>query len=334
MLNETEHNVILQYNFISQQLTKYAGILLYILCFFGTMMNILSFKCQTYRNRSCSLYLLIASLFDFLHLNLGPLSNIIEYGFNYNWAIHSIAFCKIKHYLNFIFSVISATLTTFVSIERYILSSRKNARWKYCTRPFAVRCIQFTILFWLIISIPILFCYTRSHHISHNEQFVCSNTFHSFICRLTQLLYICIFNGFLPPIIMMIFSLLTCRNIQQLRQRSLLKSVLIQTTNYQITTMFILQSIKSSFTSLPFAIFNTYLLLTNKMPKSALNQAKENLIYQIVYLLFWSNYTSFFVYMYSSDIFRKQWTKTLRKLMYYLRKSKQSKYYYRTQLVL
>ena len=333
MLNRTERNVISHYNFISQPLTKYLGISLYILCFFGTIMNILSFTCQTYRNRSCSLYLLIASIFDFLHLNLGPLSNIIEYGFDYHWTIHSVLFCKLKHYFVFFFSIMSATLTTFVCIERYILSSRKNNRWKYCTRTVAVQSIQFTIIFWMVASLPILLCYTRSRHTSRNEQFICTNTSNSFICLVTQFLYVCIFNGFLPPIITMIFSLRTCANVQHLRQRSLLKSLLVQTTNYQITTMFILQSIKSSFSCLPFSIFNLYLLVTSQKNKSAMDQAKENLIYQIVYLLFWSNYTSFFVYICSSDIFREQWAKTVRRVLYHTCGKRQQESSYCSQLV-
>ena len=333
MLNGTERNATFDYNFISQQLTKYLGISLYILCLFGTIMNILAFTGQTYRNRSCSLYLLIASIFDFLHLNLGPLSNIIEYAFHYNWTIHSVSFCKLKNYFVFLFSIMSATLTTFVCIERYILSSRKSDRWKYCTRPMAVRFTQFAIIFWIVVSLPILLCYTRSRHASRNEQCICSNISSSFICFLIQLLYVCVFNGFLPPIITMIFSLRTCVNVRHLRQRSLVKSLFVQTMNYQITTMFILQSIKSSLFSLPFSIVNLYLLVTSQKHKSALDVAKENLIYQIVYLLFWSNYTSFFIYICSSDIFRGQWIKTVRRLVYHACGKGRRESSYRSQLV-
>src|SRR4051794_31857561 len=110
MLNETEYTVTLQYNFISQQITKYAGISLYLLCLFGTGMNILTFTHETYSSRPCSLYLSIASVFDLVHLNFGSLPNILQYGFHYDWTITSIAFCKIKSYINFVFAVMSATL--------------------------------------------------------------------------------------------------------------------------------------------------------------------------------------------------------------------------------
>jgi hypothetical protein len=132
----------------------------------------------------------------------------------------------------------SATLTTISSIDRYILSSRNSVRWKYCTRPIAMRCLQFTVLFWVIIPIPLIFCYTRIHHSPHNGQLSCSN---------------------LHLLVMMIFGFLTCANVHHLRRRSSLKSVQIQHINYQLTSMVVLQSIKSSFSSLPFSIFNCYM---------------------------------------------------------------------------
>jgi hypothetical protein len=287
---------------------------------------------QTYNNRSCSLYLSVASAFDFVYLNLGPLSNILQHGFHYNWTINSIIFCKIKSYTVFVFAVMSATLTTISSIDRYILSSRNSVRWKYCTRPIAMRCLQFTVLFWFIISIPLIFCYTRIHHSPHNGQLSCSNTSRGITCLAIQFLYICIFNGFLHPLVMMIFGFLTCANVHHLRRRSSLKSVQIQHINYQLTSMVVLQSIKSSFSSLPFSIFNCYLLITRNMQKSVLYEAKENLINQVVYLLFWSNYTSFFVYLYSSDIFRRQSVKAIKNIVYYLCGKKQHRRFYQPEL--
>jgi hypothetical protein len=326
MLNKTEYTGILQYNFISQQITKYAGILLYLLCLLGTVMNILTFMRQTYNSRPCSLYLLVASIFDLIHLNLGPLSNILQYGFHFDWTITSITFCKIKSYLTFVFAIMSATLTAMACIDRYILSSRKITRWKYCTRHIAVQTIQWTGLLWFILSIPIPFCYTRFGHSSHNEQLICSNPSHGFICFLIQILYICIFNGFLHPLITMIFGLLTCTNINHLRRRSLFKSMPIEKINDQLTSMLVLQLIKSSFSSLPFAVFNCYLLFTRNMKKSSLYQAKENLVNQIFYLFFWSNYTSFFVYIYASDIFRSQWIKSMNKIVYCFRRQHQRRH--------
>ena len=315
MFNETEDPTALQYNFIARQITKYAGIFLYILCLCGTVMNILTFKRQTYNSRPCSLYLLVASIFDLIHLNLGPLLNIVHVGFHLDWSIPYIAFCKTKSYLTFVFGVMSATLTTLAAIDRYILSSRKISLWKYCTRHVAIGTSQFIVLFWFIFSLPILYCYSQFNHLAHNERVNCSNPSSSLVCLLVQIFYICIFNGFMHPMITMVFGFFTCTNIRLLRRRSLLKSIPIQKINYQLTSMVVLQMIKSSFSSLPFSIFNCYLLITRNMHKSSLHQAKENLINQIFYLLFWSNYTSFFVYLYSSDVFRKQWMKAMKSIV-------------------
>jgi hypothetical protein len=317
MTNETEYKILLQYNHISHQFTKYMGVILYILCLFGTVMNILTFMQRKYNSRVCTLYLLIASICDFIHLNFGPLSNILQYGFHYDSTMNSIIYCKSKSYLVYIFTVMSASFTTLASIDRYVLSSRKITRWKFSTRSIAIRCILFITLFWLIVAIPIVFCYTRFNHYSHNEQLICSNPSRCIPCLLIQIFYTCIFNGFLPPLAMIYFGCITCLNARQLHQRSKTNSARTQQINHQLTLMLVLQSIKSSFASLPFAIFNCYLLITLNIQKSALFQAKENLVNQIVYLLFWSNYTSFFVYMSSSDIFRNQCLKAIKRLVCY-----------------
>jgi len=332
MANETEYITILNYNYISQQFTKYVGVFLYILCLFGTIMNILTFMQRTYNSRGCSLYLLFASICDFIHLNFGSLSNILQYGFHYDWTINSMNYCKIKSYVTYVFTIISASLTIVASIDRYVLSSRKTRRWKINRQSFAIRCILFIIIFWFIISIPIAFCFTRINHSSHNEQLICSNQSRYIPCLLIQIFYICIFNGFIPPIVMMYFGFLTCINARHLRQRCLSNSFRIERINHQLTSMLILQTIKSSFASLPFSIFNCYLLITLNIQKSPLYQAKENLIHQIVYLLFWSNYTSFFIYFYSSEIFRYQFLTPIKKLICCIYNDKQRHFNQQTEL--
>jgi len=332
MTNETEYVLFEKYKILSQQFTKYAGIPLYVICLYGTVMNMIMFGQRIYRHRSGSLYLLIASVCDLIHLNIGPLPNILQYGFHYDWAISSVIFCKIKSYFVYIITAISATLTILANVNQYILSSKKNKRWKYSSRIIAIRCICLTIIIWFITSIPIAFCYTRYYHSLETEQLICSNPLQDIFCFVIQIFYTCLFNGFLQPFLMMFFGICTYKNIHQIHQRSLLKSNQIRQINYQMALMLILQSIKSSFASLPFALFNCYLLITMKNYKSLLYQTKENLVGQIVYFLFWSNYTSFFIYIYSSNIFKDQWKKIMKKIFCCLYEKRHRQSNYRIQL--
>ncbi|CAF0838046.1 unnamed protein product [Adineta steineri] len=315
MTNDTDCTTLQSYSYMSEQITKYIGVFLYIICLFGTVLNILTLLQRTYKTRSCTLYLITASACDFAHLNLEPLSNILQYGFNYDWTINSLIYCKTKSYLAYVFTVTSGTLTTSASITQYFLSSDKSTRWYYARRLIGIRCIKFTFIFWFIVSIPILFCSDRFYHIFQKERLICSNPARHIYCYTVQLLYICLFNGFLPPFIMLIFGLLTHRNVHHLGQRTRHKSIRIQRINQQLISMLILQAIKSTIASIPYSIFNCYWLSTISNHKALLLQAKENLIHQFSYLLFWSNYTSFFIYIYSSQIFRHQCMKALKKII-------------------
>ena len=314
MANKTESVISEKYQIFTEQLTKYAGIPLYILCFYGTTMNIIIFSQRIYRHRSGSLYLLFAAICDCLYLNIGPLANILQYGFHFNWNIRSIVFCKIKSYLLFALMANSATLTCFASINQYVLSSKKHKRWKFSSKKIALRCIVLTIIIWSIASSPLAVCYTQYSHSSENEQLVCTNSLQNTFCLLSQIFHICLIHGFLYPFLMLFLGIRTYRNIHQIHQKSLLKSAQIRYVNYQITLVLILQSIKSSLTSLPFAFFNSYILITMKYDKSLFSQMKETLVGQLTYLLFWSNYTSFFLYMHTSTIFKEQWKRIMKKI--------------------
>ena len=315
MANESESILVEKYDCIARQLTIYGGIILFILCLFGTLMNMLTFAQPTYQRRPSSFYLLLASIFDLAHLTPGSITNILQYGFHYDWTINSIIYCRLKTYFVYVFTIISGTLTILANIDRYLLSSNNSKRWNYSSHSIAKRLIVSTISFWLILSIPMIFCTTRYYHSSHNEQMIGSNPSMDSICLIVRIFYTCLFDGFFPPLIMLIFGLVTYRNVHQLHRRSNFRSLSARRINQQIIFMLILQSIKSSFASMPYSFFHTYWLITRNKPKTHLDEAKENLAMQIVYLLFWSNYTSFFIYLFSSEIFRSQWKKGVKKLV-------------------
>ena len=181
MINDTDSQIILKYIYTTEILTKYIGIIVYSICVFGTIMNVLTFLQRTYNSRSCSLYLLFASISDLIHINIGSLSNILQYGYHYNWTGNIIYFCKIKIYLIYVFTIISATFSILASIDRYILSSRKTYRWKFSKQSIAIRCIYLTIIIWLILSIPLNFCF------NYNNKFICANQSKSISCFLVQI---------------------------------------------------------------------------------------------------------------------------------------------------
>jgi hypothetical protein len=325
MTNETDYIIVQKYYFIAQQLTIYGGIILSILCLFGTLMNIITFFQRTYHRRASPFYLLCASIFDLAYLTPGSISNILQYGFHYDWTINSIIYCKLKNYLIYVLTIISGTLTVLASIDRFLLSSNNSKRWSYSSRSIAKRCVILIVIFWFTVSVPIIFCTKRYYRSSNNEQMICSNPSDNRLCFSVRVVYTCLFDGFFPPLIMMIFGVKTCNNMRHLHRRSKFKSLSSRRINQQLTLMLVLQSIKSSFASFPYSIFNTYWLLTINNKKSFIVEAKENLVRQILYLLFWSNYTSFFVYVYASDIFRNQWIKAMKKMICCLHRNRQQR---------
>ncbi len=209
MSNETDYIISQRYYFITQQLTIYAGIMIHILCLIGTIMNIITFSQYTYNRRAASFYLLFASIFDLAHLSPRSIPNILQYGFHYDWTINSTILCQIRNYFVYVFTVISGTLTVLAAIDRFLLSSNNSKGWNYSSRLIAKRCTTLTIIIWFVVSIPIIFCSKHYYHSSNNDHMICLSPSKDRFCLSVQILYTCLLDGFVPPLTMMIFGLIT-----------------------------------------------------------------------------------------------------------------------------
>lgn len=314
-MNDTDDKFYFEkYHFLTQKFIRYVGFSVYGLCVFTTIMNICTFLRKKYIRRTCSLYLLIASFCDFLHIHTGLLLYILQYGFQYNRFNISTGQHKIMTYLVYVPMIISATLTILTYVNQFLLSSRIVSRWNFGSFPVAIRNIILTIIFWFIASIPVSLCVNIHYHVFNSERFTCSNTCQTLLCRWIYGLYTCLFNGILIPMIMIIVGLLTYKNIRHLQRRLNFRSTFTQRINEQLIRMLILQSFKSLVTSVPYTIYNIYLIITINRKKSVEHQGMEIFIGEIVHLVFWSNYTSFIIYICSSNIFRQQWIRTMKEV--------------------
>lgn len=311
-MNDTDSKVYFENYHL---LTRYVGCSMYGICVFATIMNICTFLQHKYIRHTCSLYLLIASFCDFLHLNIAFLNNILYYGFHYN-QFHDILThgYKIANYFVYVLMMISATLTILSCASQWALSSRNASRWNFALRSIAIRNIILTIIFWFTTSIPINLCANIHYHVFNNQRFICSNVCQTLICRWIYGIYACLFNGILPPMIMMIVGLLTWKNIRNIQRRSKFRVIYARRINEQLTRMLVLQSFKSLVTSVPYTIYNLFLIITINRGKSIEYQITEDFIGELIRLFFLSNYTSFIIYICSSHIFRQQWIRTIKKI--------------------
>jgi len=115
-----------------------------------------------------------------------------------------------------------------------------------------------------------------------------------------------ILPGFLIPFPMLLFSLLTIRNVKQLKRR--VQNPITNTNyEYQLVLMITVQQLIYFISSFPFVSYLIYDMFTMNTTKSSVQSAIDGLYMTIVYMLIHINFSAtFYIYLLTSSVFRKR----------------------------
>lgn len=201
--------IVLQYSQLIILTTKYYLTPIFIFGFFGNLANVIAFYHASLRVNGCSCYFIGVSIVNFLVLMAGCLSRLILI---YSGStITSISlFCKIRTYLIFTGYVLSRHFLCVISIDRWMVTSRK-VYFRHRSNPrIARRVIAISTIIWFLINLFILIGFEM-------ERSGCvpkSNTFYLPMYTVINLL-----ATLIPFILLILFSILTMRNILHSRNR-------------------------------------------------------------------------------------------------------------------
>lgn len=135
---------------------KWIGTFIVILGLIGNVLSILVFSRKALRSRSCSVYFLALSMSD-INVLLGyTFENLIYHG--YGVQLLSNAFmCKTTIFLIYASTDISNYLLTLAAIDRCVLISNSNRRYRFCRKSMAKYLIIFVVVLFSAINSHILF---------------------------------------------------------------------------------------------------------------------------------------------------------------------------------
>lgn len=194
---------------LQKYLTYTVLVSLFIIGNIGCIFNTIIFLCPYLRRSSCSRYFLASSFANAFQLNIGLASHILDSAFSIHPYHYSSILCKCRNYLINTAGFLSQTYLLFACIDRYFITTRFRPMSRI---PIANRIILCTTCFWLL---------DLSHMLIYSDITV-DNQF-CFFSSATYVLFISIHNfilsGFLLPILMTIFGLLTLKNIQNIRRQ-------------------------------------------------------------------------------------------------------------------
>ncbi|CAF3969567.1 unnamed protein product, partial [Adineta steineri] len=199
-------------------------------------------------------------------------------------------------------------------IDRYFASSRNALRRQYSSPKIALRLIIGTVIFWCIIYIQVLVFY----EINNGSCSYRPGSYGIFFSA-----YISIDSGALPLLLMLIFGLLTVRNIHLTKKRidaapttnagQAKKDGKMSKKDVQLHRMLANQIILFIILNLPNPCYLIYSSVTINVAKSTFRKATEtfvsNMTYVLIYFGFSLTFANFFV---SSDMFRREFFQVIR----------------------
>ena len=285
--------------FITRELNRYIPVPFLILGSIGNLTNILVFTRPVLRTNPCSIYFICSSIVNFFSLYVGLITPFLGL---YNLDARpkrmmfyarsvSIFVIQQSHFQHGLFS-------SPVSIGIYQVQPNVNTRsWSSLHVAKRFVCLASLICF-LIPYTQVFYCYTVS------TKKVC--TYQNQICKLLNDIILLLCNSGFPPILMVILSILTIRNVKDTnlmanqhrrhrrRDAQLIRILLIQVS---ILVLF----------AIPVAIQKLYTSSTGFIQKNALTTAIDSLITQIsIEISYITNSTAFYVYSLTSKKYRKE----------------------------
>ncbi|CAF1173099.1 unnamed protein product [Adineta ricciae] len=281
----------------------------------GAVLSFVTLYQPALRKNPCALYYLASSTTQIIDFNFGLMTRMLQYGYNVNTVNYVSWFCKIRYYLLYVFVAIPRYFIIFASIDRYFASSHDALRRQWSSQKIAHRVIFINIIFWLLIYTHVLIFY----EIQNDECLPRKGAYNIFFG-----IYIAFDSGILPPLFIMIFSLLTLRNIRHIKNRTNPMNRANGGQHIQTTIMAKkdLQLLKIAFNeAIMFVLLSTlnpcyflYQAFTTNTQKSPLRLLVELSVFHTSYVFLQLELAlTFFIYIWSASIFRQEFLRLIKR---------------------
>ncbi|CAF0765189.1 unnamed protein product [Adineta steineri] len=151
-------------DFAKKEIVIYFVIPMFIMSIIGGCLNLIVFlSLKTFRQSSCAFYLTIKSAYDLSRTIGNMLPYIMRWGFQTDWGLPSLFFCKIRNSMSTVFQSSSMTCLCLAVIDQYFATC-SHVHWhKYCNIKLARRLTAIFTIIWILQGIPYVVFY---NHIS------------------------------------------------------------------------------------------------------------------------------------------------------------------------
>lgn len=270
--------------FIVRQINIHAGLFLFICGILGNLLSILVFlSLRTFRESLCSFYLTIMSFVNIGQLLTGLLSRATFNLSNIDWTQISWIYCKIHMYFLVVCTNISMLCMCLATIDQYLATCHRPYWQRLSDLKYARVLSRISIIFSVTSAIPYLIYYI--HYLSVVTGKIQCTTTDAFFDRLNVYFYRLIMSNILPLLIILIFGLLTYRNIQQIAYRTV--PLVRRELDKPLTSMILVQDVFTFFIFLPITTM-TFISLNPQITRDPLVNAEYQLANNIAVMFHYS----------------------------------------------
>ncbi len=350
MNNQTENIPLIRY------VNIYSNFFYLIFGNIGNLLKVAFFLQKPLRSLPCTVYILFSTFSDFITLNnLPALQLLIHLYPNYHWikvtidwsnhhnqtiplsysaSTYDIIMCKVRSYFHILSRDISLQMLLFASINRFCSSNRRKKRQihythrflrHFCDHPHVHKLCLISSFITAILSLQHVFNFTIN---SPSEGCVPHN-------QLLWVVWTSSFDCFLLPILMILFGILTLRNVRYLtvfgdhfhrlqlsrrRRKHGFVEVCSCCSHYQnsiqyqidkqLTFMIITEIIVTIITSLPYGVyaFHNFLTTINRRTMIDSNESVWTLLF-IRTTMYFEPSCGFYIYLLTLTTLRKRFFK-------------------------
>jgi hypothetical protein len=193
---------------IQNQLNLYGYPIFAILGNIGNVLLVIHFSRQ--RQNACTIYIISSAIGNCVYLICCCLIQVFPVDYN-DKTLNAFAQCKLRIYALNVIGQIPKTMIVLASIERFMMTNKRATIRAFCTLKRAKCLIFFSIIFWFLFNI----------HIPIMQTIISGKCVKVGIYSTIYTVYVIIFVGSIPTIIMSIFGYLTYRNMKQVHVQSM-----------------------------------------------------------------------------------------------------------------
>jgi hypothetical protein len=277
-------------------MTEYLMSTFLVLGVLGNIINIHMFTLKNFFRNSCCMYLLAASIINVFSISWGILPSLYVLD-NTDPSTYSVTYCKLRPYTIHTLLMIGRSLIVFACADRYAMCARSVRLRSFCEPKSAIRIIIAHIFVWPLLTI----------HIAILQNYIGNKCFTSGPYILIYGVYVTIVAGTVPPVLMIIFSVLTIRYRRELRTR-LNTARINNRRDDALTIMLLSQVVVYVITTSLYPAITLYRAITNGQTKSIESQQIETFVNFLggSILVYLNPTSAFYVYFIASKNFRKE----------------------------